>query len=500
MRPLLLALVACTSLGACSSGNRTDAAESNTLRIDYGGGEYLLGPASDDNPKFLVFLPMARWDNPCKTGEHTGLAERWEYTPDRLHWTFYLRRDLRWHDGVPVTARDIEFTINLWKHPDVLWYGAGPVESIEVIDDYTMRIDYSQPGTLENLDWGVYYPKHLLEDLDPKEFFEWEFWTRPVGNGPYRYVRHDRETHIEFESNPDYYEGKPPIERLMIALADVPGMVRLLAGEVDLAVVYPYDATRFAGNPDFNVYYGGWGTPIRLIWNVRHELFRDKEIRQALTMAIDRRELARVLGHPDEKLISDGVYSSCQFQQRDLPPAWPHDPERARSVLEAEGWHDADGDGILDRDGKAFQFNTIVDPRWQRAAVFAQDQLRRIGVRMEVQVMDAGVVVEQFGAGNFEAAIPRGPNLDAAIGRRGSPTGYSNVRVQELWDQVQGEIDREARDRMYGELSEFYYDELPGTFLHPRLSAMVARRRVRGLGSSPIEFPLVDRLWIEGER
>jgi ABC-type transport system substrate-binding protein len=97
------------TLAACSPGARSDVDDSNTLTIDFSGDEYLLGPGWDDSAKFLVFLPLARWDDACKGGEHQGLAERWEYTPDRRQWTIYLRRNVRWHDGVQVTARDIEF-------------------------------------------------------------------------------------------------------------------------------------------------------------------------------------------------------------------------------------------------------------------------------------------------------------------------------------------------------------------------------------------------------
>jgi peptide/nickel transport system substrate-binding protein len=497
MRSLFAGLIVSVGLGACLSSNRTEANDPNTLTIDYGGDAYLLGPAGDDTPKFLVFLPLARWDNSCRTGEHVGLAERWEYTPDRRRWTFHLRPNLRWHDGVPVTARDIEFSINLWKHPDVLWYGAAPVDSVDVIDDYTVTLFSRRPLTYSDLDWDVYYPKHLLEDLDPKGFFTWDFWTRPVGNGPYRYVRHDPETHIEFEANPDYYEGEPPIERVVITLAEVPGMLRLLAGETDLGGGDPLDAARFVQNDEFNVYYGGWGTPIRLVWNVRHAFFRDKEIRQALTMAIDRRALLRVVGLPDEIPISDGTYSSCHFERRDLPPAWPYDPAAAQSILDGAGWRDTDGDGIRDRNGQPFRFFTLVSPRWERAAIFAQDQLSRVGIRMEVQMLANSIVSERFGAGDFEAAIPRLSRLDFRFGQPDSPNGYTNVRVQELVARILETLDREILDRQYRELAEIFYDEIPGTFLHPRLRAMVARRWIRGLDGSMVGFPRVERLWIE---
>jgi peptide/nickel transport system substrate-binding protein len=151
------------------------------------------------------------------------LAERWEHSPDYREWIVHLRRNIRWHDGAPVTAHDIKFTIDLWKHPDVLYYAGAPYESVTVLDNHTVRLVYNGPGAHHSAllgGWDVFYPKHLLEDLDPKEFTSWKFWTEPVGNGPYRYVRHVPRTMIELEANPDHYKGKPKIERLVIVGGD----------------------------------------------------------------------------------------------------------------------------------------------------------------------------------------------------------------------------------------------------------------------------------------
>jgi peptide/nickel transport system substrate-binding protein len=411
--------------------------------------------------------------------------------------TIHLRRGINWHDGVPVTARDIEFNVNLWRHPDLRWYGAWGVDSVHVIDEYTVTLFRDEPATLQLLDWDVYYPRHLLEGLDPAEFFLWDFWTQPVGNGPYRYVNHDPETHIEFEANPDYYEGEPAIKRLIVTLAEVPGLVRMRSGETDWGEADPLDAAPLAEDEDFNVYYAGMGAPVRIVWNQRNPLFSDMEIRRALTKAIDRRALARALGFPDESPITDGAYSSCQFERREILPARPYDTTAARRMLEDAGWLDSDGDGIRERDGLPFQFVTIVSPRRERAGVFVQDQLARIGVRMEVQMLDYGAVVERFNAGDFAAIIPRLPELDFRIARPDSPNGYSNARVQELITGISEMLAGEAQHRMYRELADIYHDEIPGTFLYPRLRAQVARRWLRGLDASMYGFPRVERLWIE---
>jgi ABC-type transport system substrate-binding protein len=162
-------------------------------------------------------------------GDFEGaLAERWELAEDAKGWTYHLRTNIRWHDGVPVTAHDIAFSIDLLQHPDVL---AGmPETSYTVIDDHTIELRFSR--MTDNPDsWTAYFPKHILEDLDPKGFWEWDFWNQPVGNGPYRYVHHVPKTMVEVEANPDYFSGKPKIDKVVIKFGGDP-LVELLSGNV----------------------------------------------------------------------------------------------------------------------------------------------------------------------------------------------------------------------------------------------------------------------------
>lgn len=168
----------------------------------YPGDEYLMGPNEEGEPMFMVFLPFAKEN---KNGELEGrLAASWEHSEDYRTWTIHLRSDVRWQDGVPVTANDVKFTLDLLEHPDVLGIDLTPgVESSKVLNDTTIVITYKR--IRDSLDsWTVYYPKHLLKDLVPKDIAKWDFWTQPVGNGPYRYVRHVPKTMMELEANPDY--------------------------------------------------------------------------------------------------------------------------------------------------------------------------------------------------------------------------------------------------------------------------------------------------------
>ena len=148
----------------------------------YSRGSTLVMAVSDVNDikpdvtdlDFLVFLPLAKWD---ERGElEPRLAQSWEHSGDYREWTYHLRPGVRWHDGTPVTAHDVKFTLDLLGHPDVHEY-VFDFDSVTVPDDFTVKIR-AVPGYQDDI---VYYPKHLLEHFNPKQFWEWDFWMHPVG-------------------------------------------------------------------------------------------------------------------------------------------------------------------------------------------------------------------------------------------------------------------------------------------------------------------------------
>jgi peptide/nickel transport system substrate-binding protein len=171
----------------------------------------------------LTFLQLAKQND---RGELEGqLAKSWEHSSDHREYIFHLRTGLHWSDGVPVTAHDVKFTLDLLCDPDV-----GEYSGIEatVVDDSTVQIRAANPGYIADI---TYFPRHLLRELDPKRFWQWEFWTHPVGNGPYRFVRYVPETLMELEANPDHFGGSPRIERVILKFVGEAGITELLAGD-----------------------------------------------------------------------------------------------------------------------------------------------------------------------------------------------------------------------------------------------------------------------------
>lgn len=476
-----------------------------TLTIAYGFDERVLGPTANMPARFLVFEPLVAYNTRFEI--EGRLARSWERSPDYRHWTVHLRTDVRWHDGTPFTAHDVKFTFDLLAHPDVGLMG--PAE-VRVLDDSTYTVSFRQPqNALDDWTWHVYFPRHLLHDLDRARFHQWDFWVRPVGNGPFRYVRHMPKEMIELEANPDFYRGRSRIDRLRLRLGER-SITQLLSGEVDVLSLSQTEVARVANDPRFRVYptMRAWRTKV-LVWNHRHVAFHDPAIRRALTLAIDRRTLYRVLHIPDQVPVIDAVFTYGQFGRREFPAPFPHDPVQAAALLDAAGWRDSDGDGIRDREGRPFRFELIATADDEAAAVFVQDQLRRIGVVAQIRSLDFSAGSDRVLSGRFEAAIFVS-QLQNVYGERGligllgedSPLGYANPQVSALLAAARDAVAPDVLDSLYREVTAIFRADLPLTVLIPSVSSTVAHRRVRGLVSPYRVDPVwyAYDLWLEEER
>ncbi len=503
-----VAVFALVSL-ACARERAGSTAEASTYT--------LLVPAHDWTPrvgrdyaKRLVFLELA---TPDENGVLEGrLAKSWEHSPDYREWTIHLRTGVRWQDGVPVTAHDIKFTVDLWNDPEVL-YPANGIKSVEVVDDSTFTMTYKRgsawhiywhPGY-----WEFFYPKHLLEHLDPAEFYEWEFWTQPVGNGPFRYVRHTPNTMVEFAANADFYLGKPKIDRLVIKFGPE-SITELLAGNVDAFNIENRTSVEaIKDDARFNIYYEAWddiSAVLALFYNHVNPLFTDSRVRRAITHAIDRQELRRVLRQWPDLRVVDVPFTESQYWRREFPEPLAYDPALARRLLDDAGWHDVDGDGVLQRDAEVLSFNMIVENRYQAAAVYVQDKLAEVGIRAEITSLEFSVLWDRTYARDFEVAInylwvsPDDPDsgLEIIFGEH-SLIGYRNPQVIELVNDALEATTPERLDTIYQELAPIIQEEQPVTFLTFGTEMYVAHRRVKGL-SSPFRanpFWYAGHLWIE---
>jgi peptide/nickel transport system substrate-binding protein len=492
--------------GAVGCGRRRGAPDANSITVLYPADESALGP--DGWPaRFLVFLPLVAWN---RHGELEGrLAQSWEHSPDYRAWKIRLRDGVRWHDGVPVTAHDVKFTIELFRASTPASF------QLEIIDDLTYSLTCVEKalwGTPLD-DWTVYYPKHLLERNPPNDFYSWDFWTRPIGNGPYRHVGTVPGTMMQFEVNADYAWDKPRIERVVLKLAGdskATGIPELVSGGVD-AVADPsrIDVQTLARDSRFRTYNHVYNDLMNvLFWNHRNELFRDPNVRRALTLAIDRRELLQVLNFPADTPLVDSLFSSRQLRRRDLPEPIPHDPALAGRLLDAAGWDKRNSDGLRERDGRPFTFTALnaSDRSDPRAGVYVQAQLRRLGIKVNLDTR--GGTFQRVIAGDYQAAFHimfTDWTPDTGPFGNGAPrflhaAGYRSSRLEELASELRSAFDPDREDQLYLELAKLFREDVPATFLYPDVYTTVASARVRGMENSPYRGDptwCMDQLFLE---
>lgn len=482
------------TLLACSEGPRSPGASPaeeglTTITLLTPGDDYLLSP--------IGFLPEIHFvSDPLHL-----VAEEPVRQGETRTWLYRLRPGIRWHDGAPFTTRDIAFSSEFYRHPDVAMEDP-EATTLEVLDDSTFTITYHRdyPGPLS---YGVYLPEHILGGRDPADRHDWDYWRQPIGYGPFRYVRTQSGEFIELEANPDYYLGRPGIDRVVLKLGGNP-LAELMSENVDIATVSLQDAAVLEADPRFQLYWSMATKLTHLYWNHRHPALGDVRVRKALALAIDRVELARALDFPDEYFESrprDVYATGEQVLRGDYPDAIPFDPDAAVALLEEGGWVDRDGDGLRERDGIPLRFRVSANEMRQPIAVVLQSQWSRIGVETVIDVMNEGAAFAAVREGAFDAHLTAG-NFGNAIaaftneGPRRSHSGYDNPVFDSLmtaWEDARSAEDAEAAFRA---LWPILHEEVPVTLLLPQgMGALAAHRRVRGLDGR-FEEPLANLAWI----
>jgi peptide/nickel transport system substrate-binding protein len=285
-------------------------------------------------------------------------------------------------------------------------------------------------------------------------------------------------------------------------------LTELLAGGVDIARVERAQLLRLRSDPRFRVYdeflldwrYG-------IYWNHRDPLFSDPVVRRALTLAIDRRELRQVLNLPADIPVVDVIFTGRQWRRGEVPVGLPYDSARAAAMLDGVGWRDTDGDGIRERNGAEFRFTALAPEAGQldKAALYVQENLRQMGIRMEIQPADPSsqLVRERLRSGRYQALFAR-LNLGDGVDREGifgddSWLGYQNAEVTRLVGEIPSAVAPETQDSIHRALWPFFEEDLPAVFLYPLVGTFVADRRVRGLESPFRADPVMhaEELWLD---
>lgn len=451
-----------------------------------------------------IYSGLVRYDKNLKLeGE---LASSWDVSPDGLTLTFHLRKGVTWHDGYPFTAHDVLYTYQVTidpKTPTAYAEDFKQVTRVEVPDPYTFRVFYRKPFAPALESWGVaVLPSHLLEG---KDITKSDLARHPVGTGPYRFKEWVAGQRVVLTSNHDYFEGRPYVDRYVYRIIpDSSTMyMELKAGGVDLMGLSPVQYQRQTNKPEFLSRFSKYRYPASMYtylgYNLRHPLFSDKRIRQAIASAINKEEIIQgvLLGMGQ---VAHGPYKPGTWPYNPGIRDFEYNPAKARQLLAEAGWQKMNADGILVKDGKPFSFTILTnqgnDLR-EKTSLIIQQRLRSVGIDMKFRKIEWASFLKNFiDKGDFEAVllgwtIGQDPDLfDVWHSSKTGPKelnfiGYKNPEVDRLLEVGRGTFDMERRRQCYYRIQEILAEDQPYTFLYIPDALPVVSSRFHGIAPAP---------------
>jgi peptide/nickel transport system substrate-binding protein len=423
-----------------------------------------------------------------------GLAERLEH-PTPTTYVATLRRGVKFHDGHELTSDDVVYTFRSILDPEFvtpLKGGYRELKSVEALDRYTVLFTLSKPFTS--------FPINLMRPIVPAGAPA-DFRTHPVGTGPYRFVRYSVDDELEVAAFPDYFEGPPKNDGVIVKITpdDVMRGLELRKGTVDIVVNYlqPDVVSQLKQNDRLQTVEAPGVDFQYLAFNLREPPLDDVRVRQAFAYAIDRRaiveHLRRGLATP-----ADTMLPPVSWARAGDVFTFPHDPDRARALLDEAGFPDPDGDGPAPRFRLTLKMSSEEFNRLQGAVI--QQDLRRIGVAIDLRSYEFATLLADANKSNFQLYTlqwAQGALADPDILRRVFHSGqvppagfnrgyYRNPKVDALLDEA-GQAEDEARRReLYGEVQRILALEVPYIGLWHIRNFAVAQRSLAGISLTPL--------------
>lgn len=484
------------------------------------------------------------------------MAESWERSDDGLVFTIRLRRNINWQpytDPVtganvaakPVTARDFVFFWEIMQNLDIpaeaLRTYYAQMESLEAVDDYTIKVVWKEPYSMaEAFTLGMQpLPEHYYRpdpDIDPKRFAE-EFnsstrnqWI--VGTGPYRLAKWDKNTGVVMERDENYFGPKPAIQRIEYKLIpdDTVAFLEFQRDQLDVyglkadqwhnetpapryQMVTPSIETAYEdslawdklkkagqvpGDYAFEKFQNNSPSWFYIGWNMLRPMFADRATRVALTHLVNRQRILEEVYMGLGKIITGPFVPHSPYYNHEIKP-YPFDIEKAKELLAGAGWEDTDGDGILDKDydgsgvRKPLSFSLIYTPAniylRKMAGIVEQDMLQA-GIQVNIKPLEWSVLGQVLENRAFDACA-----LGWIGGVEGDPfqiwhgsgarrpnssnhVGYDSPEANRLIEEGRRTVDKQARYAIYRRLHEVIHEDQPYTFLISPTSLTAENKRL----------------------
>ena len=422
---------------------------------------------------------------------------------------FTLRKDVRWHDGAPFTSADVTFTYHAIMDERVASPSSSDFElvsSLETPDPYSVVVRYKKPFSPALLSWmQSILPAHLLEKVEPAKWAE-IYNRHPIGTGPFKFGNWKTNEYIRLIKNPGYFRGSPWLDSVVFRVLPDPLTLQLAfqTKQVDFWAVEPWAVQGVENDKRFDLFSSAGNMYNYIGWNLERPMFQDLRVRKALAEAVNIPQMIKYI------LYGRGVQSTGIF----TPKMWffdpkvqplPYDPKAAAALLDEAGWK-VGTDGIRVKDGKRLSFTLLAnngnDVR-RDIATLVQDDLRKIGVEVKVEIYEWSVLLKRFvNKGEFDAIVlgwGLGNDYDQYAIWHSSKTHpeelnfvhYKNPEVDHLLTDLRQEYSRPEILRLTAKLQQTIYADQPYIFLFvPEGTSVMWKNsyRIRRPGSKPGEW------------
>ncbi len=457
------------------------------------------------------------------------LARGWEVTPDGLTYTFYLRSNTQWHDGTPLTADDVLFTIGLLQDPNFL----GPPDlgsdiwrtvTTEKIDRYTVRFTLSNPLApfLDYTTVGI-LPAHLLRGMQAVGLPYAEFNLNPVGSGPFQLEELEIEaetiTAVVLKQFPHYYMTRPYLDRIQFRF--YPSYQKAFnayeAEEVEGIGGITADDLPRARDSLFSAPVAEYGLVFLNLRRSDLPFFQETEVRQALLYALDRQQIIdSVL--KGQALIAHSPLIPDTWAYKNNIPHYEHDPDAANELLDEAGWVRREAnDGVRHKKGQRLAFTLLTSSEPERIGVAQRiaEQWTAIGVTVTVKTASSLDVREALEKHDFEAilvhlALPGDPDPypfwhETQVENGQNYAGFIHRHTSEIIEQARVITNRERRRKLYYEFQEIFAQEVPALLLYVPVYTYGVDERIHDLQLGPLarpsdRFRTISRWWIVPHR
>lgn len=524
----LLIVLSSICLVSCDSGENSDSgapdAEVKKIQSDSApskpefGGTYrtasigepsnLIPQLSTDSASHelanYLFVSLLKYDKNLKVV--TEGAESFEVLNDGKLLRFKIHPGIRWTDGVEMTSKDVEFTYKLMVDPETPTAYAESfklVKEFRVTGKYTFEVEYERPYARALTTWmTTILPKHLFEGED---LLTTKYIREPVSNGAYILKEWVPGTRIVLEANPDYFEGRPYFDKMVYRIIpdQATMFLELKAGNLDIMNVtpqqYKFQVTGPQWDKNFNKYeYLGFSYSY-LGYNQEHWIFKDKAVRRALAHAINKDAIIKGvyfgLGTP----VIGPYKPDSLWYNKDIEP-YAYSPEQAKRMLAEAGWKDSDGDGLLDKNGKPFEFTIMTNQgnkQRERIAIIIQENLSALGIKVNIRTVEWAAFLKEFiDKNNFDAIVMGwstiiDPDLyNVWHSSNAVPGGlnfirYINPELDELLEEGRHMVNRDERKKLYDRVQMILHEDQPYCFLVAAKSLPVVSARIRGISPAP---------------